>query len=500
MINRGLKMITTTESTRTKLFTNLVIFLAAILLVGLSWGRWSAPLAAWLGPALFIRFYRDQKPGRGYLFLLAGCIASTVIGWWQVFPIPINLFIYTFYGLLMTIPYLADRLLTSRLRGFATTLVYPLAAVSLEFINRRTNPIGDWGAIGYTQYGNLALMQIVSVTGMVGITFLMGWSAAVANWVWERYRQSRSRQARIGTLIFGVMLVTVFTFGFLRLVFAPLPATTIRVAGVMGRAARDVLISWQNKLPNAADAHMEVESIRAALFEATIREARAGAKIVVWPEGVGVGFTADEAGLIDRGRDVARREGIYLTIPLYTIYPGEKRPAENKLLVVDPAGEVEFEHIKYGGNLIEGTLSGDKNVGTVRTPFGVLAGVICWDMDFPQVIRQAGQAGAGIWLIPSSDWREITPLHSQMAAFRAVENGLSIVRQAGDGLSIATDPYGHTLAQVDYFSASDRTMVAQVPTVHIPTIYDKVGDAPGWISLIGFSLMLAWALFKRPII
>jgi uncharacterized membrane protein len=88
MINRGLKMITTTESTRTKLFTNLVIFLAAILLVGLSWGRWSAPLAAWLGPALFIRFYRDQKPGRGYLFLLAGCIASTVIGWWQVSPSP----------------------------------------------------------------------------------------------------------------------------------------------------------------------------------------------------------------------------------------------------------------------------------------------------------------------------------------------------------------------------------------------------------------------------
>ena len=38
-----------------------------------------------------------------------------------------------------------------------------------------------------------------------------------------------------------------------------------------------------------------------------------------------------------------------------------------------------------------------------------------------------------------------------MAIFRAIENGMSVIRQADEGLSIATDPYGRILAQTDFF-------------------------------------------------
>ena len=46
-------------------------------------------------------------------------------------------------------------------------------------VNNHVNPIGAWGATGFTQYGNLPLMQLASVTGMIEMTFLMGWFAAV---------------------------------------------------------------------------------------------------------------------------------------------------------------------------------------------------------------------------------------------------------------------------------------------------------------------------------
>ncbi len=58
-------------------------------------------------------------------------------------------------------------------------------------------------------------MQLASVTGMIGITFLMGWFASVVNWAWEN--RVRGAEVRRGLTVFGTVLALVFIFGFLRL-------------------------------------------------------------------------------------------------------------------------------------------------------------------------------------------------------------------------------------------------------------------------------------------
>jgi len=145
----------------------------------------------------------------------------------------------------------------------------------------------------------------------------------------------------------------------------------------------------------------------------------------------------------------------------------------------------------YGGAIVENTELGDGVLRTVNTPFGVLSGVICWDADYPAVIQQAGRNGTGLLLVPASDWAEIDPLHPQMVVFRAIENGHSLVRQADGNVSIAVDPYGRVLAQTDYFASTDRTMVAQVPTAHVDTIYTTFGRWLGWVCLVAFLLLVA---------
>ncbi|MDH4209187.1 MAG: hypothetical protein OEV76_09960, partial [Anaerolineae bacterium] len=116
----------------------LAILLAGSLLVGFSMGRWLAPLAAWIGPALIMRYARDHKVGRGYLLVLAACILAVFIGfgpvwmgagWLRTLP-----FLPVLYGLLWSLPYLADRLVSPRLKGFSSTFVYPLAATTIEFV------------------------------------------------------------------------------------------------------------------------------------------------------------------------------------------------------------------------------------------------------------------------------------------------------------------------------------------------------------------------------
>ena len=477
---------------------SLILLLAGTLLVGFSMGRWLAPLAAWIGPVLILRYARDHKGWRGYPLVIVAYTLAFLIGfgtdWASTWGLVFMSILSIFYGLLWSLPYLADRLVGARLAGFASTLIYPLAATTLEFVNNQTNPIGVWGATGFTQYGNLPLMQLASVTGMIGITFLLGWFASVANWAWEN-RGLRAEMLK-GLAVFGAVLAVVFAYGFLRLNLVSSGAT-VRVVGITAESAHDVgerLAEAQDPVSAARplfQAHWDM------YFAATAREAQAGAKVIVWPEVAGLAVASEETPFVARAQEVARQNEVYLAVPLFIFDPGTMRPIENKLLLIDPTGAIVMEHIKYGGHIVEGVRLGDGKLQAVTTPFGVLSGVICWDMDYPEIIQQTGLNGTGLLLVPSSDRFTIDPLHSQMAVFRAIENGMPIVRQTDVGLSIAVDAYGRVLAQTDFFGSTDRTMVAQVPTQHVATIYTAFGRWFEWLCLAGFVLVTVWALFVR---
>jgi apolipoprotein N-acyltransferase len=301
---------------------------------------------------------------------------------------------------------------------------------------------------------------------------------------------------------FGAVLAVVLLFGFVRLNLSPTSKTdeTVRVAGI---TARSNYILWERieklSAPSVTSPVMqqELQSHWNAYFEATAREAQAGAKVITWPELAVYAAPSDEASYIARSQEVAHRNGIYLTVPYGITDPETGQRLENKLVMIDPTGAIVMEHVKYGGHIIEGGRLGDGILQTVDTPFGVLSAIICYDGDYPAVVQQSGLNGTGLMLVPSSDWLEIDPIHSQMAVFRAVENGLSLVRQTHGSLSIAVDAYGHVLAQTDFFGATDRTMVAQVPAKHVATLYTAFGRWIEWLFVAGFVLIVGWAVFPR---
>ena len=230
-------------------------------------------------------------------------------------------------------------------------------------------------------------------------------------------------------------------------------------------------------------------------FDETRRQADAGAQLILWPEAAGICAREDEAELIDRGRALARDKDIYLAMPLFVQSLKQNRRPENKLIVVAPKGDVVFEHFKYGGNEFEGSVLGDAVLQTFQTTSAEVGGVICWDMDFPGIVRQIGRRGADILLAPANDWQAVSTTHAHMAVFRAVENGASVVRQAKNGLSIVTDPYGRTLAKMDHFTTSHRLMVAQVPTTGVTTVYSVVGDLFAWGTVVTFLLLACMSVF-----
>jgi apolipoprotein N-acyltransferase len=78
----------------------------------------------------------------------------------------------------------------------------------------------------------------------------------------------------------------------------------------------------------------------------------------------------------------------------------------------------------------------------VDTPCGRLSTATCFDASFPDLIRQAGRTGVDVLLVPSSDWEQVTGALAEQATLRAVENGVTVVRPARRGVSVAVDPHG----------------------------------------------------------
>jgi len=128
----------------------------------------------------------------------------------------------------------------------------------------------------------------------------------------------------------------------------------------------------------------------------------------------------------------------------------------------------------------------------VETPFGRIASVICFDLDFPSLLRQAGQARVDLMFVPANDWKAVAALHQHQATFRAIEQGFALVRATSNGISVASDSHGRVVGMTNSFATGDGVLVAQVPVQGVPTIYARIGDLFAWGCVLGCVAFMAW--------
>ena len=103
---------------------------------------------------------------------------------------------------------------------------------------------------------------------------------------------------------------------------------------------------------------------------------------------------------------------------------------------------------------------------------------------------------ADLLIVPVNEWKSIKTIHFHMHVFRAIENGVPLVRAAASGLSAAIDPWGRVLSMSDFYADGDRTMTAQLPLGRIPTLYARTGDWFSWLCVGGLAIMLAVAMIS----
>lgn len=486
---------------------SLMLFMAA--------GDRPMTLAAWIAPVFLLRFMAAGSTLKRFLVAVPVLSAALALGYGEMSAAPPGALVVSIVisAVLEMALYAIHVWLRRRLSGLPATLVLPSAAVALVWV-QSLGAMGATGAASYIPRDSLMLLQLASVAGLWGFVFLPYWAAAVINGIWqEGLAEPGSRRAAVAL---GLVAVAVYGYGAFRLTRDPAAGGTIRVAGITpGVASRRLLEEaytpfFQGRKPTAEEIGLVRERGREVgreLLELSEEQARGGASVVVWSEASVALFPEDDREILEEARKLALERGITLGVATAAVDPDlEARMAagepfiRNKLTLILPDGTVAWEYLK--SRLVPfmpeaaNTVPGDGALRTAETPGGVVSGAICYDLDFPGLIRPAARRGAGLFVAPSNDWEQIKNLHASMARVRAVENGFALLRPASGGISIATDPYGRIVGRSDWFRDGGRPLVAEVPPGPVGTLYSVTGDLLAWLCVAALSALTVAGLVR----
>ncbi len=352
---------------------------------------------------------------------------------------------------------------------WSAAVALPAFWVAIEYLRNFTTPHGTAGSLAYSQLTFLPFLQLASITGPWGMTFVMlMFSSSVA--IWLNSRKPSPNQALRVLWVSVATVVVVLAFGAVRLAM-PLALKTVRVG---------LISSDLKKNDTVANPGVDTERLFRDYANAAEGLAAKGAQAIVIPEKVGVtleGRSSDTdavmqsladktgatvvAGVVDVGGSVK-----YNQARIYA--PGSALRRYDKEHMLPP-----FEsNLKPGTDLV--ILPREKQLWGVA---------ICKDMDFASPARLYGKTGAGLMLVPAWDFVVDAGWHGHIAVMRGVENGFSIARAAKKGFLTVSDYQGHIVGEERSDAAPFATLLVDVPNTHHWTLYQVMGDWFAWVAI-----------------
>lgn len=511
----------------------------AILLLVLAAGskilagpKLSIAIFGWLTPLFLLYFFRitpiKRKLMWAFLILYAGNIVSSYNA--IPFPLPILAILTILSTLKELLIYFLDRKLLQKSNGFIATLFFPAITVAIEYISTKTGG-GAWWSVANSQYSFTWFIQLASVTGIWGISFMLYWFASVAVWAIDRY--GKNQPMRNAVYGYSGILLLVIVFGAVRtntgnheqkVKIAGLSAPSFGYLEAMYKTAtgKDIKInphlsvtSPELQQVNLAQisfietgdtvkyktGYNALQKINDSLFVLSQKAADAGARIISWSEANAIGFRFQDKALVEKGSKFAAKNKVYLLMAMAIMDTGKiyfgKKFIENKAVFIGPDGAIlNVFHKNKPVPFAESSKPGDGKIPVIATPYGIVSTSICYDADFPREMQQLSGNKTDILLLPSGDWYSIAPYHTHMAVLRGIENGCSLVRQASGGLSVAVDNRGNEYAHMDFFKDGTKLWVADVPVGHVDTVYSVIGDILAYACMLFAAFVLLYLVVK----
>ncbi len=396
-------------------------------------------------------------------------------------------------------------------RSAARLLVFAGALALLEWLRGHLFTGFPWDLPGETWRAGSAPSQLASVVGAYGLTWITVAIAAAPGLGWR----GRSDRGWIGAAVLA--LVALYGFGAWRLahaVTAPAPdAPLVRIvqpdtperssydaaafADVANRnlaltrapAARppDIVIWSEAGLPDAVEDYLAPGTWTADAIAAALRPGETlitgGYRAAPAPPGA----FAPDGNLYFNTLVAVRRSGAGLAVTAsydkHRLTPfGEYLPLGRYL---EPLGVRQLVHVG------QGFTPGPPPRPIAPPGVPPVQPLICYESLFPGFTRDGARLAGyrARWIVNISDdaWFGVTSgpwQHLNLASYRAIEEGLPMLRATPTGVSAAVDAYGRilpgTLKGQGVYGDIDVLLPAALPA----TLFDQFGDLP-------FALLLA---------
>lgn len=427
------------------------LFYGALGLSPVSWLMWLAPL-----PLLL---YRDEEMTwrraicEALLAYLAGGLA-----WWPYLsgmaPKPVAMLAIAQPALVfaggMALTWMARR----RQRPVLATLMLPLTVAGCELLVTTWSPHGSFGSIAYTQSDNLALMQLLAVTGLTGVTALLCWVPAALAAAWWR---------RAPLLALPALAALVLA----------LAGGSYRLGDTAGGQSMTIALLADDAQLRSFNKAGQVEAVLAAYR--TQIEGAGKAELIVLPEKTFSVSASRVPWLRQQLQTLAASTGATLVAGVNVL----AAPKMNVAWIAAPGREVLSYQKQH---LVPGWERGYQPGGaplTANLGRPVLGLAICKDLDFPGTLR--AYRGAALLLVPAWDFGADAWLHSRMAMARSIEQGIPMARSAHEGRLTLSDARGVVLHEAASHPQRPALLRAQLVTGAVPTLYGRIGDAFGWL-------------------
>jgi apolipoprotein N-acyltransferase len=425
---------------------------------------------------------------------------------------------------------LADRSWTSRT---AWALSCAAIWVALEMMVARFLGGFPWNLLGASQYRNVPLIQIASLTGVYGISFLLVWtSVSLLNAAALIVRKPQARSAWLSEVALPLLAISAaFAFGFHQL----------RHPNPVGRELNVTLL--QPSIPQTMIWNPDEDMER---FRTLIRLSEQGltqpTDLLIWPEAAIPRMLRYYESIREPILALARSNQVWMIVGSDDGEPRRETPDPddadyyNSSFLISPEGLVMNRYRKrslviFGEYIpLERTLpflkwftpvTGSFTPGDKAVPFELevkrhspepdgagervpvnTAVLICFEDNFPHLVREYVTEDTDFLVnITNNGWFGESAAqwqHAANAIFRAIENGVPLIRCSNNGLTCWVDAHGR-LREV-FRDRDGRIYGPGYLNVKVPlgddassrpaTVYHRYGDWFGW-SCVAFAVAQA---------
>ena len=497
-------------------------------MLALSFPKFNQALLAWLAPGLILLVTDDASSKRillngfaaglgnylvsliwmlasplpvkalpGYVIVCAiqsGYVALWCLACWKLFPRPsvaagepaANL-VAQFSGL-----------------KFRQRITWPFVCaaswVAMEMCMARCFIGFPWNLLGASQYHRLPLIQIASLTGVYGVSFLLAWMSVSLLVVIALLRGGLKNigRAMLQLAVPGIACLCVLYYGSGRLNTSDAGRLTLRMA----------LVQPAFSYRPADDIATESTRLRELVGTAV----KSMPDLIVVPEWAGAGQSdvltiASLTGTQRTWAVVGSHENLLPFEGKAIFFNGAFLIDPNSERLANPTATYPERHaVLFEDFLSVNRSAQSKNAGVfqIEKPRVRFSPMVAYEDIFPQEVRSRSDASIDFLLHVGSEARigesAAQWQHAANAVFRAVENGLPLVRCANKGLSCWIDSCGRI--HNAYFDNSINVYQAGCKIIEVPlylakpghpsTFYNRHGDWFGWacVGLLGLAIVV----------